>query len=138
MNLQEIRIKRDGKWYANNAEMFRMQIVNLFARNLVKDVVGRFFIELNQETFPVIVEDVPFIAVDAHIDDGTIVFTFHDEQIMIVSEETMVTFKDDTPYLTYRWVDDTKINRSAYWMISEYLVEREGNIYLIPPCVMKN
>ncbi|MGE5422009.1 MAG: DUF1285 domain-containing protein [Ignavibacteriales bacterium] len=138
MDLQEIRIKRDGKWYADNAEMFRMQIVNLFARNLVKDVVGRFYIELNQETFPVIVEDVPFTAVDAHIDDGAIVFTFHDEQIMIVSEETKLYFKDDTPYVTYRWIDDTRIGRSAYWMVSEYLVERDGSIYLRPPCVVKN
>ena len=59
MSVQEIRIKNDGKWYADDRLMFRKAIVKLFATNLVRDENDQYFIKLNQETFPVVVEDVP-------------------------------------------------------------------------------
>lgn len=139
MLLKEIRIKKDGKWYANDAEMFRKPIVNLFAKHLERNVfTGEYFIELNQETFPVVVEDVPFTAVDAYIEDGSIIFVFHDEQQMTIQEATEIMYKGDTPYITFKWLDDTKISRSAYWMVSDYLVERGDTVYLMPPCLLKN
>ena len=60
MSVQEIRIKNDGKWYADDRLMFRKPIVKLFAMNLERDNGNGFYIRLNQETFPVTVEDVPF------------------------------------------------------------------------------
>jgi hypothetical protein len=124
MLLKEIRIKRDGKWYANDAEMFRKPIVNLFAKHLERDAFTESTIPLEPGDISVVVEDVPFTVVDAYIEDGSIIFIFHDEQQMSIHEATEIMYKGDTPYITFKWLDDTKISRSAYWMVSDYLVER--------------
>jgi hypothetical protein len=138
MSVQEIRIKKDGKWYADDLLMFRKPIVKLFAMNLEKDEEDRFYIHLNQETFPVAVEDVPFTANEAYIDEGAIVLVFYDEQEMRVEEETPLEFKGDTPYLTFKWEDDTRLSRAAFWMVSNYLVEREDRVWLVPPGKLNN
>lgn len=133
MSVQEIRIKNDGKWYADDRLMFRKAIVKLFATNLVRDENDQYFIKLNQETFLVVVEDVPFLATDAYVDGGAIVFVLYDEQELRVEEEVPVVFIDDTPYLSFRWENDTRISRSAFWMVSNFLVERDNQVYLVPP-----
>ncbi len=133
MSVQEIRIKNDGKWYADDRLMFRKPIVKLFATNLERDNNDGFYIRLNQETFPVAVEDVPFLATDAYIDEGAIVLVFYDEQEMRVEEEIPLTFKEDTPYLSFKWENDTRLGRSAFWMVSNFLVERNNQVFLTPP-----
>jgi hypothetical protein len=133
VSVQEIRIKNDGKWYADDRLMFRKPIVKLFAMNLERDNGNGFYIRLNQETFPVTVEDVPFLAAEAYIDEGAIVFVFYDEQEMRVEEEIPLMFKEDTPYLSFKWENDTRLSRSAFWMVSNFLVERNNQVLLIPP-----
>ncbi|MGE5396147.1 MAG: DUF1285 domain-containing protein [Chitinophagales bacterium] len=133
MLLKEIRIKRDGKWYANDAEMFRKPILNLFANHLQRDEEGNYRIELNNETFPVIVDDVPFKAEIAAIKDSSIVFICHDQQEILINRTIPIFFKGETPYISYRWENDTRLGRSAFWMVSNHLVEKEGQVFLVPP-----
>lgn len=133
MSVQEIRIKNDGKWYADDRLMFRKPIVKLFATNLQRDGEDQFFIHLNQETFPVVVEDVPFFAVDAYVDNDAIVFILYDEQEMRIEDETPVVFRDEVPYLSFRWKNDTRLSRSAFWMVSNFLAERNNQVILVPP-----
>ena len=138
MSVQEIRIKNDGKWYADDRLMFRKPIVKLFASNLERDSENRFYIRLDQETFPVAVEDVPFLALEAYLDNGAIVFVFYDEQEMRVEEEVPLMFKEDTPYLSFKWENDTRLSRSAFWMVSNFLAERDNQVFLVPPGKLNN
>ncbi len=133
MSVQEIRIKSDGKWYADDNEMFRIQIVNLFATHLQRNEAGEYYIELQDDSYPILVDDVPFTAVAAEVVEGAIVFRFHDEQQLRVEESTPLTMKGDVPYLSMRWPDDTRLNRSAYWMISNMLEEIDGQVFVVPP-----
>lgn len=133
MELREIRIKRDGKWYANDVEMFRTNILNIFVNNMERDGNGQYYIAMNQETFPLVVEDVPFMAVKAFVYEGSILFKLHDEQELIIDSVTPIHFEGDTPYLTLRWENDTRINRSAFWMVANFLREKGDRIYLVPP-----
>ncbi|NLB18407.1 MAG: DUF1285 domain-containing protein [Syntrophomonadaceae bacterium] len=133
MSIQEIRIKNDGKWYADDREMFRKPIVNLFATHLEKDEIGGYYIQLEKETYPVLVDDVPFTVVNAAIVDGAIVFVFHDEQEIRLDTKTLLSFTGDTPYLSFRWENDTRLNRSVFWMISRYLEENGDQVFLVPP-----
>ncbi len=60
--MNEIVIRRDGKWYYNNAEMFRRNIVNLLAVNIDKQEDGNYIIAMGNEVSGIDVEDVPFYA----------------------------------------------------------------------------
>lgn len=133
MSVQEIRIKNDGKWYADDRIMFRKPIVKLFATNLQRANEDQFFICLNEETFPVVVEDVPFLVTDAYVDEGAIVFILYDEQELRIEKETPVVFKGEVPYMSFRWKNDTRLSRSAFWMVSNFLTEMNDQVFLFPP-----
>lgn len=137
MLITEIRIKKNGKWYANDAEMFRKPILNLFANNLLRDDLGQYKIHLNQKTFPVVVEDVPFFAMYARLHDDKIIFVLHDEQELVIDKTVPLLLKDSVPYVSMRWEFDTRLSRSAFWMINEYLVEDGNVLLLVPPIKTK-
>lgn len=137
MTVNEIRIKRDGKWYADHAEMFRKPFLNLFATHLERDENNGYYIHLGEETFPVMVEDVPFLVTSAATREGNVILLLHDHQHMELDEETPIRLIEEVPYITFRWDWDTRLNRSAFWMISEFLVEKDDGLYIVPPSVDK-
>jgi hypothetical protein len=133
VEITEIRIKKDGKWYADGREMFRIPIVNLFATHLKRDETGEYYIHLQDETFPVVVEDVPFTVVGAYRENGPLNLVLHDEQEIELGKPIPLYFREGVPYLSFKWENDTRLSRSAFWMISNYLKEENGVIFLVPP-----
>ena len=66
------------------------------------------------------------------MDGGAIVFVLYDEQELRVEEEVPVVFIDDTP------TSDSDGKTIPYqpfgiWMVSNFLVERDNQVYLVPP-----
>lgn len=133
MYVTEIRIGRNGKWYANGNEMFRLPIVNLFARHLERDENGGYYIHLREETFPVVVEDAPFYAIGIDESQEDLTLVFHDRQEMKITEPMKIHFAGDVPYITFRWEGDTRLSRGVYWKLSEYFEQRGDDIYIVPP-----
>lgn len=131
---QEIRIKKDGKWFFGPAEMFRRNIVNILAANLHKESDGSYLIKLGPDVNPVVVEDVPFYATGlVEEDDGKIKLVFHDLQEMLLDVEKKLTLKEDVPYIKFRWDADTRLSRGVYWKLSEYFEFRGDEIFIVPP-----
>lgn len=132
--MSEIVIRKDGKWYFNNAEMFRRNIVNLLAVNIQKKEDGTYMIAMGNETADIEVEDVPFYATGIQeTEDGTVKLVFHDLQELELKEETRVYFKGDVPYISFRWPADTRLSRGIYWKLSEYFDFRGDEVYIVPP-----
>ncbi len=133
MPVQDITIKANGKWYFGQAEMFRRQILNILARNLHRNSDGSYFIQMDQDENPVIVEDVPYLA--SGIIDKEIPFklVFHDLQEMLLDHELKLYFKGDVPYITFNWEGDTRLTRGVYWRLSDYFEFRGDEIFIVPP-----
>ena len=130
--INEIRIARNGKWYANGAEMFRLPIVNLFATHLERDENGGYYIHLGQETHPVVVEDSPFYVIGIDESKEKLTLVFHDRQEMEITEPVKVYFDGDVPYISFKWEKDTKLSRGTYWKLSEKFEHRGDEVYLVP------
>ncbi len=132
--MNEIVIRKDGKWYYNNAEMFRRNIVNLLSVNIDKQEDGNYIIAMGDEVSEIDVEDVPFYATGIQESEGGI-FTliFHDLQEYELNQELRLYFKGDVPYISYRWPADTRLSRGIYWKLSDYFNFRGDEVYIVPP-----
>lgn len=134
MEYQEIKITREGKWFFGEAEMFRRNILQILAKNINRDDNGFYFIEMGSERNPLIVEDVPFLAVGiVEEDEQPVKLVFHDLQEMVLNHELRLYIKEDVPYISYRWPADTRLSRGVYWKLSDYFDFREDEVYIVPP-----
>jgi hypothetical protein len=133
MELTEITISKNGKWYFGKAEMFRRNIVNILAAHIEKQDDGSYCIKLGEDVNPITVEDVPFYA-SGYMEEGNqIKLVFHDLQEMVLDREHKIYFKGDVPYISYRWPADTRLSRGVYWKLSDYFDFRGEEIYIVPP-----
>lgn len=137
MQLTEIRIKKNGKWYFGGSEMFRRNILNVLASHIIKDDEGNYFIKLEGDINPLVVEDVPFYASGIVEEGKTIKLVFYDLQEMVLDKEQKIYFKDEVPYISYRWIADTRLSRGVYWKLSDYFVFRGDDVYIVPPMEIK-
>lgn len=137
MDLTEIVIKENGKWYFGQAEMFRRNILNILAKNIEKSSDGTYGIRLGDDFNPLTVEDVPFLASGYSEDDGRIKLTFHDLQEMYLEGEIRLVLKGDVPYISFRWEADTRLSRGVYWKLSQYFRFQGDEVYISIPALQK-
>jgi hypothetical protein len=134
---QDITIKKNGKWYFGQAEMFRRNILNILARNLEREEDGSYYIRMGNEVNPIIVEDVPFLASGYQEDETGIKLVFHDLQELPLDQELRLYLKGDVPYISFRWEADTRLSRGVYWKLSEFFDFRGDEIYIVPSAHVK-
>lgn len=133
MEGRTISIRKNGRWYFGDVEMFRRQILNVLACGICKCEDGSWIIRLGEEESPIECEDVPFFAQGILEEDGKIKLVFYDLQEMILDGEMKVHFKGDVPYITYKWEGDTKLSKGVYWKLFDFMDIRDDEVFLVPP-----
>ena len=134
LDLKEITIRANGKWYFGEAEMFRRPILNILATNIDRDEEGKFFIKIGDDINPITVEDAPFLATGImENEDHTFTLVFHDLQEMPLNKRMKLTLKDDVPYIDFRWKADTRLSRGVYWKLSDWFEFAGAEIFINPP-----
>ncbi|TDA70114.1 MAG: DUF1285 domain-containing protein [Clostridia bacterium] len=124
-SMTEMRIKADGKWYWGDNEIFRPEILRLFASHLVRRESG-YFIEMNGQTYPVTVDDAPFVA-DAVWPEGA------ELQMRLVDTRVLpfppgeIMLRDGKPYTSLDQPGDIRLSRAAFWQLAPYLQENDGS-----------
>jgi len=131
--VQDITIKKNGKWYFGQAEMFRRQILNVLARNINRNPDGSYYIQMEDDCNPLIVEDVPYLATGIIEKELPWKLCLHDLQEMVLDHELKLYFKGDVPYISFHWEADTRLSRGVYWKLSEYFEFRGDEVYIVPP-----
>lgn len=137
MDLTEITIRKNGKWYFGEAEMFRRNILNILAQHIEKAEDGSYGIRLGSDFNPLTVEDVPFLASGYSEEDSRIKLTFHDLQEMYLEGEVRLILKGDVPYISFRWEADTRLSRGVYWKLSQYFQFRDDEVYIAVPALQE-
>lgn len=135
MDFKEIVIRKDGKWYHGQAEMFRRNILNILAAHIERESDGGFCIKLGDDMNHITVEDVPFLATGYVEENSGVKLVFHDLQEMVLDREIRLIFKGDVPYISFRWEADTRLSRGVYWKLSQFFDFRGDEVYIVPPGV---
>ncbi len=128
----DIRIATDGRWFHEGGEIFRIELVKLFASILHRDESGEYWLATPAEKGRITVDDVPFVISEMKITSSDIVksneivfFTSLDDRILldalhplrlVYSERT----KDLRPYIEVRNGLFARLLRPVYYQLAEH------------------
>ena len=125
----DMRIGADGTWYYRNSPIGRLPLVKLFASVLRREEDGSYWLVTPVERGIILVDDVPFTAVDVDIDgegrSQTLRFrTNLDERVTADADHAIrVEVDSETgeprPYIHVRNGLEARILRSVYYRLVE-------------------
>ena len=120
-----IRIARDGTWYHDGDPIKRIELAKLFATVLRRDDAGDYWLITPVERGRIVVEDVPFVAVEMRVSgtaEGQVISfrTNLDEWVEAGPEHPIrVAHNPETgepvPYIEIRKGLEARIARSVYY-----------------------
>lgn len=121
----DMRIARDGTWFYLGSPIGRKPLVKLFS-SILKREGDNYFLVTPVEKVGIIVEDVPFIAVDFEVSDGpTITFTTHVDDAIILGPEHPMRLDhnpktgEPAPYILVRTNLEARIDRKSFYRLVE-------------------
>lgn len=134
----EMRIAADGKWYHQDGEIKRPAMVRAFSSLLRRDPDGSYWLVTPQQKLSIIVEDVPFIAVEMQ-SEGTgqsriLAFRLNSDDVIVVDSEHPIELRDSLPYLHVRAGLWAKLARPVYYELVEYALTENPDA----PCIWSN
>jgi hypothetical protein len=134
-----IRVDKNGVWYFHGAEMFRMEIVNLFYQHLRRDESGRYIIELGPDRCYIEVEDSPYVV--------KAVYSFNSEEsgdaslYLLLNNEDLdqldpTTVRIGAHNVMYCSVKDNRFtarfSRPSYYQLADFIChDEEADSYYI-------
>lgn len=135
----DMRIAADGTWFYNGTPIGRPALVKLFSTILRKDP-KRFVLVTPVERVGIIVEDAPFIGVDAErreTEQGPVItITTNVGDVFDISADHPLRFAPEPtggqrPYAVVRSALEAKIARPVFYRMVEWAEERDGQIGLM-------
>ena len=130
----DIRIARDGTWYYLGSPIGRKRLVKLFSSVLRYDDDGRYYLVTPAEKIGIIVEDVPFVAVEMFSEgtgkDQVLSFRTHVDEYVVVDKEHPIRMAFDkssgepSPYVLVRSNLEALIVRSVFYDLVELASEQ--------------
>ena len=135
----DMRIAADGTWFYNGTPIGRPALVRLFSTILRKDP-ERFVLVTPVERVGIVVEDAPFIGIDAERQDtqngplisiitnvGDVFELGPDHPLRFAPEAT----GGQRPYALVRGALEAKIARPVFYRMVEWAEEHDGQIGLV-------
>jgi|GEM_PF-1037999 len=121
----ELRIDKDGYWFADGSLMHREGILSAFAAHLKKEEPDKYSIDWQGQSLPVSVEEAPFFCRSFYQAEGSVFLLLRDgREVPAVSGK--IIMKREIPYLSLFWEGDTKLSRSAFETLCACLSETEA------------
>lgn len=117
----DMRIRRDGTWFYEGTPIGRHKLVRLFSTVLKKEG-DAYFLVTPVEKLGIVVEDVPFIAVDVEAADGALTFTTNVGDTVTADPEHPIRVVRDAdgapaPYVTVRRNLEARIDRKSFYRL---------------------
>ena len=123
-----MRIARDGTWFHAGSPIGRKELVKLFSTILRREADGSFVLVTPIEKLDILVEDAPFIAVEATSEgegaDRRLIFRLNTDDLVEAGPEHALrveTAPDGTPrpYLHVRAGLEALVNRPVFYQLAD-------------------
>ena len=131
----DLVIRADGVWMHEGSPIGRPELVRLFATVLRKDPDG-YYLVTPIEKLKITVEDAPFRAVRADVEDGDIVFTTDmGEQVRAgddhpIRVETDPETGEPAPYVHVRGDLEARIARPVFYELADMAALEDGRMVI--------
>jgi hypothetical protein len=132
----EMRIARDGTWFHQGSPIGRKELVKLFSTILRREPDGRFVLVTPAEKLDILVEDAPFIAVEATTEgEGAarqIIFRTNTDDLVAAGPDhplRVETAPDGTPrpYVHVRAGLEALVNRPVFYQLADLALAEGGS-----------
>lgn len=125
-----ITIRRDGSWWHRGAPITRHNMVKLFARQLVRDQDGGYWLQTPAECGRITVEDLPFqitgwaqqgadIVLESDCDDCVTLSSDHPLRVDLVDGQPL-------PAVQLRPDIWARVSRAVYYDLAAIATEQDG------------
>jgi hypothetical protein len=137
-----MRIARDGTWFHQGSPIGRKELVKLFSTILRREPDGRFVLVTPAEKLDILVEDAPFIAVEATTEgEGAarqIIFRTNTDDLVAAGPDhplRVETAPDGTPrpYVHVRAGLEALVNRPVFYQLADLALAEGGAEGAGPP-----
>ena len=134
----DIRINSEGLWFYHGSPIGRKELVKLFSSVLSLDKNGRYWLTTPAEKGEIIVEDVPFQAVEMKVDginkSQTLTFRTNIDEIVVADEihsiriETNPKTEEPSPYVMVRDGLEARLTRAVFYQMVDLGIEMTVDI----------
>jgi uncharacterized protein len=130
-----MRIARDGTWFHEGSPIGRKELVRLFSTILRREADGGFVLVTPAEKLDIVVEDAPFIAVEATTEgegrDRRLIFRTNVDDLVEAGPEhplRVETAADGSPrpYVHVRAGLEALINRAVFYQLADLALAEGG------------
>lgn len=125
----EMRIAADGRWYHQGGEITRPAMVRAFSSLLRIETDASYWLVTPQEKLQIVVEDVPFIAVEAVFRETSIAFRLNTDDLVIAGSQHPIEMRTyegtHVPYLHVRAGLWARCARPVYYELAERALESD-------------
>jgi hypothetical protein len=134
----DIQIKHDGSWLYMGTPIGRKSMVKLFS-SVLKREGDDYFLVTPVEKVGIKVVDSPFVIIQWHKQDQSLIFTTQTDENILVSEDNPVILQADLttgailPYVLVRRNLWARLHQNVYYQLSEVGSEKEvkGDTHLV-------
>ena len=125
----DMRIARDGTWYHQGSPIGREAMVKLFASILRRETDGSYVLVTPGEKLDIVVDDVPFIAVEIKAtgvhQSRTLTFRLNTGDLVVAGPDHPLRFAE-TPYVLVRGGIEARIARPVYYELAALALDEGG------------
>ena len=125
----ELFIDKDGLWYSDGVLMINKEIIKLFASNLKKDGHNKYHIDLQNQLYPIRVEDAPFFVQSVTEQVGQPMIQLYDGRKFPLPSGNII-MKNNIPFISLFSQRDTKLSRPSFSELCKNPMERDGHYYI--------
>jgi len=123
----EFRIDSKGTWFHEGAPIGRREMVKLFARVLVRDGEGAYWLETPVEKVPVMVEDAPFLAVELKVQGRAAAQALRfrtniDRWVELGADHPLIVRAGPRPYVKLAGGMEALVVRPVYYQLADLAV----------------
>lgn len=118
----DMRIASDGKWFHQGGEITRPAMVRAFSSLLRRDDDGQHWLVTPQQKLSIIVEDVPFIAVELQSEgegsERSLAFRLNSDDLVFADTDHIIEMRDGLLYVHVRGGMWAKLARPVYYELA--------------------
>jgi len=120
-SLPQLKIDRDGDWFADGMEITHTGILANLRGNLRWDS-GGYYVQAGPMRIPVEVEDTPFIVVRVESEENALRLTLNDGSQELLDPATLRLTPDEVPYCRVKAGQfEARLSRAAAWQLAQFL-----------------
>lgn len=126
----DMRIDTEGAWFHEGRRIRREALVRLFSTILRREEDGSYVLVTPAEKLDIVVEDVPFLAVEMAAEGDALVFRTHVGDLVRADRDHPLRLVDGAdgfrPLLRVRGRLDARLTRALALELAERVVEEDG------------